>query len=223
MFFRKCLPVFNLLEGRIVFFLTPMPRYLTSTSTAVKELITPPTVWRTASRRISGRAWLSADPSKRTSSSPAASSTSTSSILASASPARTRRATSCGDLIQFTPNTRVTGGSSTMCVERLPSFKTGRQARRGRAIRWDRRRSGKTWLYRDLDGWLMFPPTSWFRKASAEAVAYREAAASGGAATSYEVGEEVSLEVSPTESITWATEATAATSRTIVLHCFEIL
>jgi hypothetical protein len=28
MFFRNCLPVFNLLEGRIVFFLTPMPRYL---------------------------------------------------------------------------------------------------------------------------------------------------------------------------------------------------
>ena len=28
MFFRNCLPVFNLLEGRVVFFLTPMPRYL---------------------------------------------------------------------------------------------------------------------------------------------------------------------------------------------------
>jgi len=28
MFFRNCLPVFNLLEGQIVFFLTPMPHYL---------------------------------------------------------------------------------------------------------------------------------------------------------------------------------------------------
>ncbi len=69
----------------------------------------------------------------------------------------------------------------------------------------------------------MFLPTSWFREASAEAVAYREAAASGGAATSYEVGEEVSLEVSPTDSITWATEATAASSSIIVLHHFDIM
>jgi hypothetical protein len=69
----------------------------------------------------------------------------------------------------------------------------------------------------------MFPPTSWFRVASAEDVAYREAAASGGATTSYEVREEVSLTVSPKDCRTWANEATAGSSSITFLHSVHIM
>jgi hypothetical protein len=109
MFFKNCLPFLTLLAGRLVVFLTPMPRYL-YTPPAVRTRSTLPTDVRPGSRRTSGKPWLTAKTTTRTFFSPAGCADSQSEIRVSVFRSRTRTVPDYGMKILSTPPTRGTRG-----------------------------------------------------------------------------------------------------------------
>jgi hypothetical protein len=199
MFFRNCLPVFNLLEGKIVFFLTPMPRYLNVNCCVRadhatnlledsfeeklrKSLVDCRSFYKDFLFTSGLKHFNIVNPGLCV-------------------PREDEEGNQLWGPDPVHPRHEGFGRIIAYVCGRPPSFSTRSTARRGQAIPWDPRQNVKTWLSRDPDGWQMFHPISWSREAQTGAMALPEATASGEATTSCEAGVEVSLEASPVDSI----------------------